>query len=136
MSDWANTVPLGTQWDNNSVDTTNIFSLTEMANANRHTAKHATKKRKQSKKSSDSAELPFYGDRSFSEAATFKRDAMISREVAYAAAEGDVGRIWEGLKVNVSKLDRTIRYLMPLFRQCYSPLQALDTPITLDTCLR
>jgi len=79
-----------------------------MANANKQAAKLASKKAKRKakpfKKSSDSLDPPFYGDRSFAEAATFKRDAMISREVVYAAAEGDVGRVWEGLKVNSIRL--------------------------------
>ena len=44
MNDWASIVSFRTQWDNNSMNTINIFSLTEMANANRHTAKYATKK--------------------------------------------------------------------------------------------
>jgi hypothetical protein len=105
MSDWAKTVPLGTQWDGDKAKISNIFSLTEMANANKQAARITSKKAKRKhmkepkKKASDLPDLPFHGDRTFSEAATFKRDAMISREVAYAAAEGDVGRMWEGLKV-------------------------------------
>ena len=104
MSDWANMVPLSSQWDNEAVNTSNIFSLTEMANVNKQAAKFASKKAKHkaklSKKSSDSLDPPFYGDRPFTEAATFKCNAMISHEVAYAAAEGDVGQVWEDLKVN------------------------------------
>jgi hypothetical protein len=106
MSEWAKTVPRGTQWDGNEEKASNIFSLSEIANANKQAARLISKKAKrknakQSKaKSSDSPDLPFHGDRSFAEASTFKRDAMISREVAYAAAEGDVGRMWEGLKVS------------------------------------
>ena len=108
QSNWANAVPLGKKWDNNQVNTSNVFSLTEMANANKQAARLASKKAKRNakppKKSSESLDPPFYGDRSFAEAATFKRDAMISREVAYAAAEGDVGRVWEGLKVSLFRL--------------------------------
>lgn len=61
------------------------------------------KKRKANKsnnqKPSDTTDEPFHGDRTFSEAITFKRDAMIAWEVTSAAAEGDVGQVWEGLKV-------------------------------------
>ena len=107
MSDWAKTVPLGTQWDDDKVKTSNIFSLMEMAIANKQAARIASRKAKRNntkqpkKKASDLPNLPFHGDRTFAEAATFKCDAMISREVAYAAAEGDVGRMWEGLKVYI-----------------------------------
>ena len=59
--------------------------------------------RQSKKKSSDIHHPPFYGDRTFSEAVTFKRDAMVAREIAFAAAEGDVGRVWEALKVNLSQ---------------------------------
>jgi hypothetical protein len=81
MSDWANMVPLSNPWDNKSVNTFNIFSLTEMANANKQAAKLASKKAKRKakpfKKLSDSLNAPFYSDRSFAEAATSKHDAMI-----------------------------------------------------------
>jgi hypothetical protein len=80
-----------------------------MLNAQKRAERVASKekKRKNAKqakktKSSDIPDPPFHGDRTFSEAATFKRDAMIAREVASAAAEGDVGRVWEALKVNLS----------------------------------
>lgn len=43
MSDLASMVPLGTQWDNGAANTSNVFSLTEMANANKQAAKHASK---------------------------------------------------------------------------------------------
>ena len=66
MSDWASSVPLGTQWDNGTANTSNVFSLTEMANANKQAAKIALKKSKrkakQSKKPSDSPDVQFYGD--------------------------------------------------------------------------
>ena len=87
VSDWAKTVPLGTQWDDDKVKTSNIFSLTEMAIANKQAARIASRKAKRKntkqpkKKASDLPNLPFHGDQMFAEAATFKRDAMISREV-------------------------------------------------------
>jgi hypothetical protein len=41
----------------------------------------------------------FYGDQVLFDNGTFMHDAMISREAAAAAAQGDVGRVWEALKV-------------------------------------
>ncbi|KAF8223238.1 hypothetical protein L208DRAFT_1381520 [Tricholoma matsutake] len=101
-SEWAKNIPLGTQWDGNKEKRSNIFSPTEIVNVNKQAiSKKANQKNaKQSKaKSSDSPDPLFYGNHSFAEASTFKHDAMISREVAYAAAEGDVGQMWEGLKI-------------------------------------
>ena len=46
MSDWAKTVPLGTQWDGDKAKTSNIFSLTEVANANKQVAQITSKKAK------------------------------------------------------------------------------------------
>ena len=46
MSDWAKTIPLGTQWDGDKAKTSNIFSLTEMANANKQVAQITSKKAK------------------------------------------------------------------------------------------
>ncbi|KAJ7267142.1 hypothetical protein C8J57DRAFT_1068065 [Mycena rebaudengoi] len=45
--------------------------------------------------------LEFFGDQVLFDNGTFMHDAMISREVAAAAAQGAVGRVWEGLKVMV-----------------------------------
>jgi hypothetical protein len=107
-SSWATNIPLGSLWDPAAVTTSNIFTPAEMLNAQKQAARVALKKKKQNAKqakktkSSDIPDPPFHGDRTFSEAATFKRDAMIAREVASAAAEGDVGRVWEALKVNLS----------------------------------
>lgn len=70
QSEWAKMVPLGTQWDNNVKEASNIFSLTEMENANKQAAlKKAKQKHKQPKKSSDLSNPPFYDDKSFTEVA-------------------------------------------------------------------
>ncbi|KAJ7497873.1 hypothetical protein B0H11DRAFT_2384714 [Mycena galericulata] len=58
-----------------------------------------TKKKSQKKK--DTPKSPFFGDQVSFDDGTFMHDAMISREVAAAAAQGAVGRVWEGLKVMV-----------------------------------
>jgi hypothetical protein len=40
------------------------------------------------------------GDRVLSNSITFMRDALLSRELSYAVAEGDVGRVYEVIKVS------------------------------------
>jgi hypothetical protein len=42
---------------------------------------------------------PFFGDKVLADEGCFKYDAFISREMAVAAAQGDVGRVWETFKV-------------------------------------
>lgn len=78
-SDWSQTVPLGTEWhhagDKNLSDAG--------ATGNRMTE---TKE--------------FKGDLVLARSIAFMRDALLSREAAYAAADGDVGRLYETLKVD------------------------------------
>lgn len=44
------------------------------------------------------------GDFVLARSVSFMRDALISREAAYAAAEGDVGRVYEVVKVSLLSL--------------------------------
>lgn len=50
---------------------------------------------------SDDGDSPaaFLGDQSLAQSCRFLYDATISREIIYATAEGDVGRVWEAMKV-------------------------------------
>ena len=50
-------------------------------------------------KDSDNEKPPFKGDRVLANSIALIRDAMISREMSYAIAEGDVGRVYEVMKV-------------------------------------
>lgn len=43
------------------------------------------------------------GDRCLMQSIAFMRDALVSREFTYALAEGDVGRVYEALKVSITK---------------------------------
>ena len=56
--------------------------------------------KKKKKTLSKRVDWPFRGDQVFTEAATFKQDAMYARELGYAASDGDVGRMWECIKVS------------------------------------
>ena len=47
------------------------------------------------------------GDRVLASSITFMRDALMSREMSYAVAEGDMGRVYEILKVMFSSLFST-----------------------------
>jgi len=44
------------------------------------------------------------GDRVLASSITFMRDALMSREMSYAVAEGDIGRVYEILKVMLNTL--------------------------------
>ena len=44
------------------------------------------------------------GDRVLASSITFMRDALMSREMSYAVAEGNTGRVYEVLKVVFSSL--------------------------------
>lgn len=100
MSPWAANVPLGTPWIFSPVDISSIP-------APKKTCKCKSKNTSTSTESAESKvpdtppspPPPFYGDRVLSDLSGFMRDAMLSREVAAAVAEGAVGRVWEGLKV-------------------------------------
>jgi glyoxylate carboligase len=100
-SEWVQTVPLGSVWDAAAIKTSNTFTTTEIAHAQKQAARAAKKKNNKKKKNtlSQPADRPFNGDRVFAEAATFKQDAMYARELGYAASDGDVGRMWECIKV-------------------------------------
>ena len=54
------------------------------------------------KDESSSAEVKeFQGDRVLARSAAFMYEALVSKEVAQAVAEGDIGRVYEGIKVSV-----------------------------------
>jgi hypothetical protein len=94
---WARTVAKGSLWvpivvENSSLDTA------------------AKKKRKSTakKKKEKAASPPCKGDFVLAQAIDFIRDGMNSRKLATAVAEGDVGRLYECLKV-------CQRFWVPLF---------------------
>ena len=44
----------------------------------------------------------FLGDHTLARSAAFMHEALVSKEVAQAVAEGDVGRVYEGIKVSIA----------------------------------
>lgn len=97
QSGWASKVMAGTPWVPLPLDATSASGV-------------KPKRKRKSKKPDANAppktpapvakSAPFFGDQVISDEAAFMRDASISREVAAAVAFGDVGRMWEGLKVS------------------------------------
>jgi hypothetical protein len=59
----------------------------------------ASAPKKKGRKAPEEPEEPFLGDRVLARSIVFMRDTLISREAAYAIAEGDVGRAYEVIKV-------------------------------------
>ena len=52
--------------------------------------------------------VPCAGDRTLAKSIAFMRDTLWQREMAYATAEGDVGRVYEIMKVNQAAYLRDI----------------------------
>jgi hypothetical protein len=94
ISEWSKSVPLGSQWVPPSPDPTSL-SAPRKTQAKPRPAKKTTK-------DSDNEKPPFKGDRVLANSIALMRDAMISHEMSYAIAEGDVGRVYEVMKVTVN----------------------------------
>jgi hypothetical protein len=86
---WSKAVPLGKEWI--------PLPLEETSVAPKKPRKNAKKSKKAADKDKPAEE--FKGDRALANSIALMRDAMIAREAAFAVAEGDVGRVWEVLKV-------------------------------------
>ena len=59
------------------------------------------KKRGKKRKNEDTDPATFRGDRVLAGSIAFICDGMNSREFTYAVAEGDVGRVYESMKVSL-----------------------------------
>lgn len=94
-SDWGKTVPLGSPWLAPARDSTSESITT---GSTTQPAQNASSKSKTSVKS-DAPTPPFKGDRVLANSIAFIRDALVSREMAFAVAEGDAGRVYEMMKV-------------------------------------
>ncbi|KAF8811788.1 hypothetical protein BYT27DRAFT_7336050 [Phlegmacium glaucopus] len=97
-SSWAKTVPLGSTWQSPPRhESSRLFGANVMSNNGTKT--------KTSKKKGDEDEhaarngRDIKGDRVLANSITFMRDALLSREMSYATAEGDAGRVYEAMKM-------------------------------------
>ncbi|KAJ7482408.1 hypothetical protein FB451DRAFT_974699, partial [Mycena latifolia] len=95
-SSWATQAPLGAPWQ---VPLTSSIPppKTTKRKAPKKVNSGGTKMKKSVKKRDEAPKPPFVGDQVFFDSGTFMHDAMISREVAAAVAQGAVGRVWEAL---------------------------------------
>ncbi|KAF8811180.1 hypothetical protein BYT27DRAFT_7221584 [Phlegmacium glaucopus] len=100
---WSKIIPRGSTWVPHLQDmSTNGIGISETSNIGSHSGLKSNKKPKQKKgpTADDSdQEESFKGDCVLSQSIAFMQDAMISRECAYAIADGDFGRLYECLKV-------------------------------------
>ncbi|KAM6491593.1 hypothetical protein JOM56_012985 [Amanita muscaria] len=87
-STWSRTVPLGTPW----VPPPTFESSDSLSEPKK-------KPKRPTKKIADDLGRHPKGDRVLANSIMFMRDAMISREMSYAIAEGDAGRVHEVMKV-------------------------------------
>lgn len=106
-SDWTRNVPVGSPWTGLAEDQEIgiTFSRSTLRSASRKQKEPKTKKKKQTKAEKEVErerdEIRKDGDHVLSNSIAFMRDTLLSRECASAVAVGDVGRVWEVLKVRV-----------------------------------
>ena len=94
-SDIETTVPNGDDWIPAVEDRSSLPLKIQRDEGRRKITKE---KKKASARVADSSE-GFLGDQTLAQSCRFLYDATVSRDVIYATAEGDVGRVWEILKV-------------------------------------
>ncbi|KAH9949518.1 hypothetical protein B0H21DRAFT_672644, partial [Amylocystis lapponica] len=116
LSAWEETVPLGSPWTAPSSTTppeptqnkpkrkrtADVTAESAMAQPSTQTGENTSKPTRRQAKKNDAASIPpepFKGDRVLYHSIVFIRDGVVSREFAYAMAEGDVGRAYEALKI-------------------------------------
>ncbi|KAJ3793040.1 hypothetical protein GGU11DRAFT_854030 [Lentinula aff. detonsa] len=103
-SEWTNNVPMGTPWTGVTDIPTSDIGLTSIRSGASRKAKQPEKKKKKHTKAQKQAEIEReenrkHGDHVLANSISFMRDTVLSRECANAVASGDVGRVWEVLKV-------------------------------------
>ncbi|KAF4581448.1 hypothetical protein EYR40_009733 [Pleurotus pulmonarius] len=89
-SQWGLSIPKGDTWRH--ATSTTASNLSSDASGPGQQSKKKKAKNQQCKPSATA-------DYTLAETITFMRDASICREAAFAAKEGDVGRVWEAIKV-------------------------------------
>jgi hypothetical protein len=94
-SAWSDKVPLGAPWVPVTIDESSAALAQKKGRKKKKSDTEATKQTPNLALSPQA----FYGDHVMSDSAYFMRDASLSREAAAAVAEGDVGRVYEVMKV-------------------------------------
>ena len=99
-NEWSDFVPLGTCWSVPPVDPTSIHKSASTSRSKTTTKHHKANSSKM--KPADTP--PFKGDRTLGKSIALMRDFLLQREMAYATAEGDVGRVYEIMKVSLNEI--------------------------------
>jgi hypothetical protein len=86
-SDWSKTIPKGSPWVPIEIEKSSLDKTT----------KRKSKAKKKGKEKEPP--LPCKGDFVLAQAIDFLRDALNSRKITRAVAEGDVGRMYSCIKV-------------------------------------
>ncbi|KAL1943190.1 hypothetical protein VTO73DRAFT_4265 [Trametes versicolor] len=105
-SAWKSVVPLGSDWTPISASPTTTVPSASPAQADLNGAKTASAgastsgtKKKPRKAAQGVKDKPFEGDRVLANTISFMGDACVLEEFHYATAEGDVGRVYEAMKM-------------------------------------
>lgn len=108
-SNWTRNVPVGTPWTGptDDLDIGLSFSKTILRSVARK-QREPRKKKKQTKVEREAERerdaMRKHGDHVLSNSIAFMCDTLLSRECAAAVTSGDVGRVWEVLKVRISQI--------------------------------
>lgn len=143
-SEWSKIIPLGTTWTGTSAEesSADVGIMAKKPRASKAARSPptqasstavgiATVQSKQQGTAKNAEEIPpdvFKGDRVLARSIGLIRDLMWSRECAYAVAEGDVGRLYEILKVKYTGLASKLKTEVAIGRLCYSHLRGLPIP--------
>ncbi|KAH7920579.1 hypothetical protein BV22DRAFT_996910, partial [Leucogyrophana mollusca] len=130
-SDWAKTVPQGTAWTGTQAghSTGDTTPVNDGA---------ATKKPRHAKQQGEPSSMePFRGDLVLAKEIAYLRDTILSREGALATAEGDVGRVYEAMKIMLFTFAGSshTKYVNYLLEQITS-LELESSPELRDATLR
>ncbi|CAL1706858.1 unnamed protein product [Somion occarium] len=99
---WHRTVPLGSPWTPPTAfdkSTCSNSDNTQQRTRSNSLQPRPLKRRRTEDEETETDDSPFTGDRCLMQSIVFMRDALVSREFTYALAEGDVGRVYEALKI-------------------------------------
>lgn len=95
-SQWAKTVPLGSPWVPVPIQMSSLDKKSRVSKVPKQPPKRAPRTVK------DPPPIPpFIGDHVLSQSVDFLIDAMNSREAVYGVAEGNIGRVYESIKVRL-----------------------------------
>lgn len=100
FSDDESQIPHGDIWVASSDTSSAQFHPSGNDNNKRKGRPKKGKKKVVEDLDSDDEPQPFNGDQTLAQSCRFLYDATVSREVIYATADGDIGRVWEVLKVS------------------------------------